>query len=433
MAPSDINVDSKDDKRQTVLLIGILLVLIIVVGGALLFILVNRAPLPPEQTGQNTTPPPPSGNGTIPANVTNVTPQCDDSCLQARAVQESNVSECQLISDNSIKQGCFAMLSNVSIDACTAQDDAGAKALCVTAFAVSGNDIGLCDLLASGADECRVAVDACYGSSDRKLCSALEDKDPALCGQDSACLLNFSVALGNASSCSLIQNAALSKACASAVTGSDHCSDLGEEAQENYCYQIFAIYSDDYLTCTQIDPASIYALDCYSTFAARLNNLSICDMADLFLNDRWACYTNFSLLTGNLTGCRSIPELAPTHTFDCAFSYAKKFGDPSACEVITENSVSVGTCYQGAIIYSNANLNWQYCNKITNFVWMNKCYSEAAKLYHDSSICDKISDAPSRDSCKSSFALNQTQYSSHRLIGALGRMRPFASAIRIPG
>lgn len=404
-----------DDEKKTALLIGILLVLIFVVGSALIYIITHKGGgvqnvEPPKA---NQTSKPHAQNLTNITNITNATYQCDDTCLLERAVRDKNLSECQQILAEAIRQECYGQLSNYSLDACKALSDVIKRKSCVTMFAIANKDIMLCDLLVQGKDECMLAVDPCYNATEnaeKALCNALQSSNPSLCGSDSMCLLNYSFIKKNSSSCSLIQNAVVSTACISAVGYTDKCSDLPKGAEQDYCYELFAVYTDDYLTCTQITPNSVYALNCYSFFAATLHNLSICDRDDLGLNEKWSCYTNYSLNTGDLSGCEKIHKLATTSRFWCAFEYAKKYGNPAACEIISELG-SRSTCYQGAIIYSNQNLDWQYCDDITNFNWMNKCYTESAKLYNDVSICERISDYYSRESCKSSYATNKSNSS----------------------
>jgi hypothetical protein len=139
-----------------------------------------------------------------------------------------------------------------------------------------------------------------------------------------------------------------------------------------------------------------------------MQNLSICDEGDIGLNELWACYRNYSLITGNLSGCQNIDELAITNQFQCVFEYAKKYGDPSACDLI-ESLSSRSTCYEGSIIYSNQNLDWHHCSNVTNFIWQNKCYTEGAKITNNISICDYPSETYARESCRTSFESNKTK------------------------
>jgi hypothetical protein len=139
-----------------------------------------------------------------------------------------------------------------------------------------------------------------------------------------------------------------------------------------------------------------------------MHDYSICKQDGLSLNTLWACYINYSLSTGDLSGCKQIDKLATTNLYSCASMYANKFGDPSACELITETLTQRATCYEGSIIYSHQNLNWANCAGITDFNWRNKCYTEAAKLKNDTSICDHASPAYAVQSCRDSVIANQT-------------------------
>jgi hypothetical protein len=393
------------DGKKTILLIGVLVVLILVIGGALIYVIGQKGSAPP---------PPPVNNTPPPVNITGQTnqtepppPVCDDSCILAGAVSSVNATACQGISDNGTRESCYEQLSNQSLEACRSVSDQSILGYCMTSFAVAGGDITLCDSLAQGRDSCRMAVDPCLEAQDANLCRAMQAGDPSLCSQNTSCLLNYSITKGDTSSCSLIQNSVVAKACVSSILDSDRCYELPLISERDYCYELFAIYSNDSLTCTQISSDNTYMLDCLSTFAVRSGDLAVCDYSKLELDSRWACYTNYSLGTGDITGCQSIHPLATTNRFKCSFEFAKKYGDPSACQVIQSLSTRE-TCYQGAIIYSNQNLDWRTCGNVTNFEWMNKCYGEAAKKENDIGICDYIADSSSKEACKIAFSVNNT-------------------------
>ncbi|MEW6723028.1 MAG: hypothetical protein AB1324_07230 [Candidatus Micrarchaeota archaeon] len=395
---------NRDDGRKTTIILAALLILVVVVGGALLYVLSQKGAPPPAPPAQNETPkPPPVQNET---NMTNVTPPCDDQCLFGGAVSAGNVSACGSISASELRQQCYSELSNVSLEACRQVSNETRKQECVTSFAKAEDDITLCDLLSSGVEECRLAVDPCLGSEDQKLCRALSANDASECGQNTACLLNFSLTKKDEASCSLIQNSVVKTACVSSVRNSDRCYTLPQTAEKDYCYQLYATYSGDYLTCTSITPNTAYALDCFSHFAGTLGDLSICDRKEFDLNNVWSCYTNFSLISGDIAGCENIHELATTAKFNCAFEFAKLHGDPAACQLI-ESQSSRSTCYQGAIIYSNQNLDWRNCADITNFEWRNKCYNEGAKVAGDITVCDNIQETFAREACKSAYEIAQ--------------------------
>jgi hypothetical protein len=393
----------EEDGKGTMVLIGVLVVLIIIVGAGLLYVLQQKGgpgPVPPA----NETKPPPT-NVTPP---TNITPRCDDPCILRDAVSKKDPALCHTIASASIQQSCFEQISTDSMEACEAVLDGSKKQACVTSFAVAGGDITICDKLAGAAKtSCRSVVDPCADSSDRKLCLAMEASNPALCQNDKGCLLNYSLSKSDASSCGLIQDRVSATACKSTVLNSDKCYDLGIGSPRDYCYELFAIYSGEYLTCTQITTDSIYAVDCYSLYAAHEGNYTLCDSDGLDLNNRWTCYTNYSLITGDISGCSGIHDLATTNKFKCAFEFAKLHGNPSACELIGETS-SKRTCYEGSILYSNTNLDWRNCAGVTNFEWRNKCYTEGAKMEKDITVCAYISEPFALESCRSSYGLNTT-------------------------
>ena len=316
----------------------------------------------------------------------------------------SNSTECKKIENSSLTEECFEQLADVSLPACLEVSDQEKKKFCVIAFAVSNDDINLCDLLDEGREECRKHVDECIGADDENLCRAMQKSDPKLCKYDTECLMNYSLTKNDEDGCELMQNPVLSKACESAVKGTDACYDLKLQSERDYCYQVYAVSTNDFTFCKAINKNSIYYLNCLSTFAANEMDLDLCTDDSLELDDLWKCYTNYSMLSGDVSGCEAIHPLATTNRFNCAFTFAKQYGDPSACQVI-QSLPSRDTCYQGVIIYTNENLDPRYCGDVVDFNWRNKCYNEAAKLHDDVSICDEIEESYARNACISAYNL----------------------------
>lgn len=396
-----------EDGRQTMVLIAILLALIVIVGAALVSILTRNGGGPVEPVlpnGTTGTQNPPGQNNTI---ETPIVPPCEGQCLFDMAVSGQNVSACRAISESNLSQSCFEQLSGSSLEACMEVADADKLQVCITSFAVAQRNITLCSVLVQGLEECILSVDPCFNATDKALCKAIHAGDASLCVGGEQCLLNYSMEKKDVNACSLISDNVVSTACKSAVLYSDRCSSLPADATQDYCYSLFAIYSGDHLTCTQIRGNSIYLLECLSYFSVKLGNYSICNSEKLGLNERWGCYTNYSLASGDLAGCRNIDKLATTNQFRCSFEYAKKYGDPSACEIIGSLG-SKSTCYEGAIIYSNANLDYTKCAGVKDFTWQNKCYTESAKLNGDVSLCNRITAEYARESCRGAYEANRT-------------------------
>ncbi|MBN1169934.1 hypothetical protein JXA56_02835 [Candidatus Micrarchaeota archaeon] len=388
-----------EDGDNTIPLIGLLLLLIVLVSGALYIILTAE---PPEK-GPVVVPDEPDDKPP-PGNDTNTTYVCGDDCFYEKAILASNVTECKKIENVTLMQECFEQLADVSLAACLEVSDPEKKKFCVTSFAVSNNDVDICDLIEDGRAECRRNVDDCIGSENENLCRAIKDSDPYMCKYNTDCLMDYSITRKDDSGCKLIQNPVISKACEFAVTGNDACYTLRLQSERDYCYETYALNTNNFHSCKFITKHTIYYLNCLSTFAANERNISICTDDSLKLDDLWKCYTNYSLLSGDISGCEAIHKLATTNRFNCAFTFAKLHGDPSACQVI-ESLSSRDTCYQGAIIYSNENLDPKNCKNVTSFHWKHKCYNEAAKLTDDVTVCDEIEEEFARNACVSAYKL----------------------------
>jgi hypothetical protein len=399
----------RGQETSPTVIIGILLIFIVILGAALIYIITqpgveDYVPFIPNVTVvQNVSEEPP------PENVTNVTEACDDLCRYNMAIDDQNASACGMIINTTQQQDCYYQLSDISLEACLSLEDISRKEDCVTAFAVAGSNISLCDTLGDEATECRYAVDPCLLDENPDLCRALANDDYDECDLDTDCLLSYSAEKKDSEPCALLQNPVVSTACVSAATRNDKCYTLGKQAEQDYCYQLYATYTDNYIICTEITKDTVYALDCYSIFSAKMGDLSLCDWGNFNLNNKWSCYTNYSLLSGDISGCQNIHELATTNRFNCAFSFAIKYGNVTACQVI-ESLPKRSTCYQGAIIYQNENLDWRSCAGVTDFNWRNKCYTEAAKKYNDPSLCQYIDGSypKEEEACGTAYELNQT-------------------------
>jgi len=393
-----------EDDGNIVPLIGILVILIVLVAGAFYLLLTSGG------NGEDPDDPyiiVPDTNDTVDVNETNqtnVTYVCDDSCHFDLAILNESVDECELISNETLLQDCYEQLSDVSLAACLEVLDPDKKAFCTTAFALNNDEIDLCDLLSEGRDSCKEAIDPCFSSTNEPLCRALDEEDPSYCMYDSDCLLDYSMIKQDASACKVIQNPVVAAGCESAIKKTDKCDDLDLQSERDYCYEVYAIYSDDYKVCTSITQDTSYRLNCLSLFAVSEGNYSICVEGGLNLDYRWACFTNYSLLAHDLSGCEEIHELASSNKFNCVFEYAKKFGEPDACELISSLPTR-DTCYQGAIIYSAENLQPDHCDDISDFNWRNKCYNEAAKKYDDVSICDGLEEDFAHQACVDAYDL----------------------------
>ncbi|MBI5227037.1 hypothetical protein HY988_00480 [Candidatus Micrarchaeota archaeon] len=387
------------ESKNVILIIAFLLLVIVVAGAFLLYNLLQKnTPLTPLII-------PPEINNSNKTNVTTFT--CDDNCYYKKATQAGDFSPCIQITNSTFRQQCYVALSNISFDACKLVLDKSASQSCITAFAKTKSDITLCNLL-ENSYSCQLAVNPCIKDQNRILCEAFYFKNASKCNGDVDCTLNYSITKGDSKACSQISNEVVAAACISAIVGQDKCGALSPGAKIDYCRELYAIYGNNYYLCSKVAKGSSYALDCYSSFASRLGNYSICDQGNLEFNDLWSCYTAYSLQTGDSSACSAIHYLASTSKFQCVFQYAKKYGNAESCEILADISQRL-TCYQGVILYSSKTLNWIYCSGITDSDWRNKCYTESAKLQNDINICDNISFNLSKQSCYDAYKLNKTK------------------------
>lgn len=381
--------EDKESRNMMFLIIGFLLILIIIGVGVLVFLFLSRLQPPVPVVTPNVT---------DIANLTNITPtECDDTCMLQLAINTTSLDLCNKINSSSIQQNCYSLLANLSLTACLNLEDKSRLKDCVILHALKNSDTGICSNLAEpDATACLAKVDPCYAKNgtEKNLCLALSKKSYSLCKGDEECLFNYSQTTGTTAACGELGKVK-GAACKSIVLKKDECYDLPTQSERDYCYQLYAIGVDDKVICTMTYPDSLYALNCHSYFASKLSDLSVCD--SLSLNNRWDCYTNFSMGTTNVSGCVKIHRLATTSRFRCFFEFAKKWGDPSACDLINDPGQTT-TCYVGSIM-NNSNLDYQNCDDVDRTVWKNKCYTQSAKNNKDSTICDYITTELERKGC----------------------------------
>ncbi len=395
-------------KKLRIIRFGTIILALIIIGLLAIVLIRDEQPLIP--IGHN-------GNGEIPfehynetENITvpteNVTEEiCTDDCLLEKALSEKDPRYCDWLVNYSLKDGCYESIADENLDACLKVENETIFQNCIMIHANKTANESVCDNLDEDtALMCKQQFEPCYYYFDTefRICMALSHESLSYCENDNDCLLNYSIETGNASLCDMISEKARRTACKSVYEGRDLCADITSSvSKKEYCWQLYAILTDNKLICTQIVTESQYALSCYSYFAAKTHDLGFCRQGPLELNDLWDCYIYYSLTTGDMGGCDAIDRLASTHMFECYFEFAKKYGNPHACDFM-DNPRYARTCYGGSII-NNTNLNYSYCADVAEEVWKNKCYTESAKVYRDISICDFIEKELERKICTDSY------------------------------
>ncbi len=399
------NQNSKKEIENLPLIIGGLLLIAILLGGGLFVLMMNK-PAPYVA--------PPIINGNTTANTSqNQTPiipepQCGDECNLEKATESGNAIFCGFITNTSVVQKCYDTLSSTSLEACRLVTNNSLLNECITRFARTKDDTSICSALPSAQrDACVAQSDSCLRSSTPALCSALKTNEPTRCGSDQTCLLSYGMNKQDSTACQLITTPAATRACLSIIAGKDSCNDyLPTGAERDYCHSIYGINTNSSLACYLINTNSPYAVECYGTLAARAGNISICDT--FILEDKWTCYRGYALYSGDLMGCKLISRWAPTSIFLCAFDYAKKYGDPSACELTVETLANRFVCYQGSIWYDNQKLQTSKCAGVSSIEYRNRCYLEAARLNKDVGICDRAWPESAIEVCREGYRVNQT-------------------------
>ena len=386
---------SNSSRSTIMIIIAVMLVLIVIAAGVLIFLFMSSPFVspPPQQT-------PPVANVT--ANLTNTTAvQCDDQCMLQNAVESGSADLCLNISDMSLRQSCYMMLSNTSVSVCLDLTNETDQVKCVSDYAVDDGNVSLCSLLSEpGASACMAAVNPCYADngSAQLLCFAPASKNYSICGSDEECILNYSRITGTIDACNQLPLVADQYGCWAEASHMDECANLSIKSQEDLCYDVYAMQTGNSQLCQNITPDNLYQTQCLSYFAVKLGDYKICNEG-LAIDNRWNCYINYSLATGDRSGCDAIDPLAGSAEFTCYYDYAIQWGNPSVCGEFAGDPDEMAECFIGAMVTNNTKLNYSYCADINVTSWQNQCYDDAAMLYNDSSICSYLTDQNDQDSC----------------------------------
>ncbi len=396
--------DQGKDTKYLMVAVGIIGIILI---GGLIALSIGFNKNTPEITNQS---PREQVNNTInltnattsPTTTQNTTPSCNDNCKLNQANRENFDQECRQISSVEIKDQCFMKFSNSSFDACKAITNMQNKETCTSQFAYKEQNIEKCsELVGESKNRCTTLATTCKRAEDEKTCLAVVKADKTVCESDEECLFEFAYELKQEEACNQISTVQLKAACKYAASNSDACTQLQYLVQRDACYSLYGAKTKDIVACNNIR-GDQYTGVCFGENAANRSDINICKNAGIDLGELWTCYTIYALENGDLNACKQIDTKASSARFDCAFESAKKYGDPSACEAITDIGPRL-PCYQAVLIHDTSKLNPTKCSLVTHPTYQNKCYTEAAKKTGDVTYCNNIVNPEEKLSCIDSY------------------------------
>lgn len=226
---------------------------------------------------------------------------------------------------------------------------------------------------------------------------ALHYTTPSYCNGEEQCILSYATQTKDTAACNLISYTVNKTACKSAVEGIDYCANLSITPQKDLCYQIYGTYTNSIHHCRKIsDNDNDYAAACFTAVAIALNNADVCSNVGLF--HIWNCYTAVASATANLSVCERISTFAKGSLDGCYFTYAIKNNYPSACNNVSD-IYNRGSCFAITILQNQVDIDPTSCQKIYNPDWKDKCYSRAAYLRNDTSLCNYIVNYQEQNTC----------------------------------
>ncbi len=351
-------------------------------------------------TIKNETIKPIQNNSSVLIPVLNQTPICDDRCNLGNATVQNFQTNCAQINNIAIKDECYGKFANQSFDACKMISNTQNKESCISAFAYREQSNEKCSELSDSQakNRCIAKVASCNGNT---TCIAIAKNDLSVCEGEDSCIFEFSYKTRSNLSCTQISNTQMKAACTYATTNSDACTQLQYQVQRDSCYSLYGEKTKDISAC-QLIRGDRYLGTCFGAVAAQRNDATVCTNSGIGLEELWTCYTKAALETKNATICANIDILASNARFECAFESAKRLGDPSACQIITDLGPRI-PCYQAILIHDPSKLDPTKCDLVTHPTYKNKCYTEAAKKTGDRNYCDKIEGADERLSCVDAY------------------------------
>ncbi len=324
---------------------------------------------------------------------------CDEECKLEKAINETNIELCNKLNETN-KPFCLTQVGAVSLDACISIEDHEIKKECIYKHAKEKESVEVCNNLQNGEREsCILEVDPCYYGEypEKNLCMALLNGDYRFCEGNKDCTLEFIKENPQAEACEELSDSGDIGGCKSIVTKADFCKDL-VYTEEDQCYELYAKETENQKICDELsDKGTEYAFNCYTFFAIRDSNLSICDNIGITENRRWACHREYALEKEDLEACSTIDKYAEISKNNCYFDVAKKYIKPAICNNL-EAVAHKRSCYDATILRQNVP-SVEFCHDVYVDSWRNLCYTSIAKRELDESICNNIEVDSEKDLC----------------------------------
>jgi len=180
------------------------------------------------------------------------------------------------------------------------------------------------------------------------------------------------------------------------------CGKIADPSRRHGCYSIIAQETEDYTVCdldiTSTDNRTLRGY-CYWEVAAKLNDLTVCDRLDEAGRD--GCYMQVATGRKNLSVCDKIPPGdSAFNTASCYRSYAVVYRQPEICDRISDES-SRDYCHSRVAEDEALRGNPSACEDIKE---RDNCYYTVATIRKNQSLCEKIQDSATRETCSSNAA-----------------------------
>lgn len=325
-----------------------------------------------------------------------------DECFMGQALAKKDATLCsRMYSAKKVDECIGKLVPGIGCSRLLLSED---KDDCYYGIARKGNSTGACADISSVQTQqqcirelsppCELETGAAKGK-----CLAYEKNDFSYCTDD-GCRYSFAVDKGSYNACLAMGEGAEKYACMAIVMGEPgRCDNAKTVPVQDLCTQLVAVQTGKISACMRATLGSDYRNGCYTQFAVRERNFTLCALAYPEVA-RDKCYVDVAKDAGLFESCAQVVN--SLNREGCYIVSAKANGNPLACSGVSMGKQR-GDCYGGVILSGNK-IDVAYCANIDDAIWKDKCYSRMAPMYGDKSLCEKVVGSDERRNCLANFA-----------------------------
>ena len=327
-----------------------------------------------------------------------------DECFYSLAKQKASPDICKNIYSIDKLDECYNLFATANLEICRKITNADMKYECLLQNALREKSESICSLIENEGKRagCLAQVlPPCMTIPEgegKELCLALDAGDLNLCKSD-ACFVEYASNKSDRNACLHITALLSRQICLATIDKNVAvCKNATLLPIQDACIEQVSKMLGDVDGCDLATDASTYKNNCYTYFAIKNMDMSICAKTSPE-ERRDECYANYSIASANVDACMKVMEsLGKT---GCYYHAATVNRMPSLCNPLTLGSQRT-TCYGMAIMNDRGPVPSD-CPLVAETAWKDQCYYNAARSTYNGTLCDGISPGTSHDNCKALF------------------------------